>query len=120
MTQHLQSIPARELRRGVTGVYKRTAPDMLLGLALICVGGIPLSLMVDGYLRGLAHGVLLLLVPGLLLFHLVRTSGATAYVARWEDEDIVEEPSDLAYGVTHCGVSARRTTHRGPGGVPYF
>jgi hypothetical protein len=42
--------------------------------------------------------VLLLLVPGLLLFHLVRSSGATAYVARWEDEDIVEEPSDLTYG----------------------
>ena len=98
MTQHLQSLPAREVRRGVTGVYKRTAPDMLLGLALICVGAIPLSLMLDGYLRGLAHGVLLLLVPGLLLFHLVRSSGATAYVARWEDEDIVEEPTDLAYG----------------------
>jgi hypothetical protein len=95
MTQHLQSIPAREVRRGVTGVYKRSAPDMLLGLALICVGAIPLSLMVDGYLRGLAHGVLLLLVPGLLLFHLVRSSGATAHVARWAEDDVLKaEPAE--------------------------
>ncbi len=98
MTQQLQSIPDHGVRRSVTGVYKRTAPDMLIGLALICVGAIPLSLMLDGYQRGLAHGVLLLLVPGMLLFHLVRRSGSTAPVARWEDEDIVEEPSDVAYG----------------------
>jgi hypothetical protein len=97
MTHDHRSLPEHGVRRGVTGFVKRTPPDLLIGLALICVGAIPLSLMVDGYLRGLLHGALLVLVPGLLLVHLVRSSRATAYVARWLDEDTVEvEPSDVA------------------------
>ena len=62
------------------------------------MGAIPLSFMVDGYLRGMAHGVLLVLVPGLLIVHLVRSSVRTAYVARWLDEDTIEvESSEDAY-----------------------
>jgi hypothetical protein len=98
MAHHRQSVSDRGARRWATGVHKRTAPDLLIGLALICVGAIPLSLMMDGYGRGLVQGVLLLLVPGVLVFHLLRTSGATPDVARSVDEDVVEEQSDVAYG----------------------
>ncbi len=90
MTHHFRSSPERGVRRGITGVAKRTAPDLLIGLALIYVGAIPLSLMLDGYWRGLVHGVLLVLVPGLLLVHLLRNSGAAA------DAGSLDE--DVAYG----------------------
>jgi hypothetical protein len=97
MTHHHRSLPEHGVRHGIPGIVKRTSPDLLIGLALIYVGAIPLSMMVDGYVRGLVQGVLLVLGPGLLLIYLVRTSGATAYVARSLDEDdIGVEPSNVA------------------------
>lgn len=85
MTIHPQSVTDRGVRRGVTGFLKRTVPDLLLGLALIYVGAIGLSFMVDGYMRGLAHGLLILLGPALLLFSLLRSADAA------EDADSLDE-----------------------------
>jgi hypothetical protein len=87
MTVHRQSPSDRGVRRGVTGLFKRTVPDLLLGLALIYVGAIGLSFMVDGYLRGVAHGVLILLGPAVLLFSLLRSSGATVKATDKADQD---------------------------------